>query len=184
MMSTQVAEKQIVIISGSVRPGNYTGKALALVADELRQRGVNFTIIDPATLDLSPPGLPDESGDGERIRRIISSARGVILVSPEYHGSVSSVMKRVIENLGYPSVLAAKPVSLLGVAAGELGAVKSLEQLRSICAHIGAFVLPGAVSVARVQEIFTADGVCLDAEIEQRIRGVAISLLEYLGKLK
>ena len=36
-------------------------------------------------------------------------------------------MKLVIENLGFPSVLAGKPVALLGMAAGAIGAIKSLE---------------------------------------------------------
>ena len=48
----------------------------------------------------------------------------------------------MIENMGFPSVLAGKPVSLLGVAAGRIGAIKSLESLRGVCSHIGAIVLP------------------------------------------
>ncbi len=32
-------------------------------------------------------------------------------------------MKLVIENLGHPSVLSGKPVALLGVASGAIGAV-------------------------------------------------------------
>lgn len=63
-------------------------------------------------------------------------------------------MKLVIENLGFPSVLSAKPVALLGVAAGTIGAIKSLEQLRSVCAHIGAIVLPLPISVPNVQKVF------------------------------
>ncbi|PJB71679.1 MAG: NADPH-dependent oxidoreductase [Armatimonadetes bacterium CG_4_9_14_3_um_filter_58_7] len=180
-MQEQNGQVHIVVIGGSVRPGNYTGKALSLVADELeRQEGVALDIINPVKLDLSQPGLEDASGDGAVIREAVSRATGVILVSPEYHGSVSSVMKLVIENLGFPSVLAGKPMALLGVAAGEIGAVKSLEQLRSICSHIGAIVLPRAVSVAHVQEVFTEDGNCTDPEVTQRIRGVGTALIEYI----
>ena len=62
--------------------------------------------------------------------------------------------KLIIENLGFPSVLATKPVALLGVAAGQIGAIKSLEQLRSVLSHVGAIVLPGPVSVAGVQGVF------------------------------
>jgi len=40
------------------------------------------------------------------------------LATPEYDGSLSSVMKLVIENLGFPSVLAGKPVALMGVGGG------------------------------------------------------------------
>ena len=34
----------------------------------------------------------------------------VVLATPEYHGSFSSVMKLMIENLGFPSVLEGKSV--------------------------------------------------------------------------
>jgi NAD(P)H-dependent FMN reductase len=34
-------------------------------------------------------------------------AAAIVLATPEYHGSFSSVLKLVIENLGFPSALAA-----------------------------------------------------------------------------
>ncbi len=89
-------------------------------------------------------------------------------------------MKLVIENLGFPSVLSGKPVALLGVAAGQIGAIKSLEQLRGVCSHIGAIVLPGPVSVANVQAVFDSEGRCLDDKVEKRVRGVATNLLGYI----
>ena len=83
--------------------------------------------------------------------------------------------------MGFPSVVSGKPVALLGVAAGQLGAIKALEHLRSVCSHIGAIVLPGSVSVAGVQRLFDDEGRCLDEAIEKRIRGVATNLLDYIG---
>ncbi|NIT99995.1 MAG: NADPH-dependent oxidoreductase, partial [Nitrosopumilaceae archaeon] len=73
---------------------------------------------------------------------IIQNSTGIILATPEYHGSFSSMMKLFIENLGFPSMLSTKPVALLGVAAGEIGAIKALEHLSSVCSYIGAIVLP------------------------------------------
>ncbi len=170
---------RIVLIKGSVRPGNFTSMAAALVVDELEKGGIEFSVVDPGTMDLPAPGLGDND-DSRRIKELVSKATGVILATPEYHGSVSSVMKGVIENLGFPSVLAGKPVSLLGVAAGQIGAIKTLEQLRSICSHIGAIVLPGPVSVANVQRLFNDQGQCLDEQMEQRIRGVATNLIHFI----
>jgi len=80
------------------------------------------------------------------------------------------VIKLVIESLGFPSALAGKPNALLGVAAGQIGAVKSLEALRSVCSHVGAIVLPGPVSVANVRAVFDDDGSIRDEKIEARIR--------------
>ncbi|MBI5083919.1 MAG: NAD(P)H-dependent oxidoreductase [Acidobacteria bacterium] len=170
---------KVVLIGGSVRPGNYTAMALALAADELGKRETAYEMVDPATLSLPFPGVNPDSKDARELRERVAEATGVILATPEYHGSFSSVMKLVIENLGFPSALAGKPVALLGVAAGQIGAIKSLEALASICTHVGALVLPGAVSVAGVQKAFDREGRCVDAEVEKRIRSVATNLIEY-----
>ena len=173
----------IVIINGSVRAGNYTAMASALVADELRKDpAVNVEVVDPAMLDLPLPGLRPDTPDAKRLRELVSQAAGVVLATPEYHGSFSSAMKLVIENLGFPSALAGKPVSLLGVAAGAIGAIKSLEHLRGVCAHVGAIALPLPISVANVQKVFDRDGRCLDPAMEKFVRRAASNLTSYIHR--
>jgi len=170
---------RLLATAGSVRPGNFTSKALALAVDEIRKRNIEIDVIDLGAVHLSQPGLtPTE--DALRIRKLVSNAAGVILATPEYHGSYSSVIKQFIENLGFPSALATKPVALLGVAAGQIGAIKSLEHLRGVCAHVGAIVMPAVVSVAGVQKLFDESGRCLDAATDKNIRGLANNLLDYL----
>ena len=173
---------KIVTILGTTRPGNFTSKALALVTDELATHDhVEVVSVDPAVLDLSFPGHPRESDQGGWLREQVSAATGVVIATPEYHGTFSAVTKLVIENLGFPSVLSGKPVALLGVAAGRIGAIKSLEQLRCVCSHTGAIVLPGPVSVAGVQQVFDADGRCSDDQVEKQIRGLATHLVNYIA---
>jgi len=169
----------IVCISGTSRPDNYTARALGIVVDELQHSRVAPVVFDARALQLAFPGHPDP-GDGERLRTAIAAAPGVILATPEYHGSFAAMTKLILENLGFPSVLAGKPVALVGVAAGRIGAIKSLEQLKSVCAHIGALVVPGAVSVAGVQSLFDDQGRCTDAAVETLLRGVAHALLTFL----
>jgi NAD(P)H-dependent FMN reductase len=172
---------RIATVCGSIRPGNYTAMALELVDDEFRRASeVELQTIDLNAVDLPLPGRPTRDGSAAAFRQTIAEATGVVLATPEYHGSFSSLTKLAIENLGFPSVLAGKPVALLGVAAGQIGAIKSLEHLRSVCSHVGALVLPALVSVARVQEVFDEAGTCLDPQAEKRIRGVARTLLDYI----
>jgi chromate reductase len=172
---------RIVSILGTVRPGNYTAHALALVNDEIRQHpDIHLDVVDPGVLQLPFPGEGADRPEPAKLRELVSQATGVIFATPEYHGSFSSVTKLVIENLGYPSVLSGKPVALLGVAAGEIGAVKSLDALASVCCHVGALVLPGPVSVARVYEVFDTQGHCQNPKIEKRIRSVATHLIDYI----
>jgi NAD(P)H-dependent FMN reductase len=169
----------VVTISGTARPDNFTSRALAVVEDELATRGRPPVHIDGRDLELGFPGSPPTE-DALRLRDAISNASAVVLATPEYHGSFAAFTKLIIENLGFPSALKGKPVALVGVAAGRIGAIKSLEQLRGVCAHVGALVLPGAVSVAGVKAAFDGDGKVVDAGAEAALRGVAESLLGFL----
>ena len=173
---------RIVTVAGSVRPGNFTGKALRLVTDEIAQNDrASADLVDLTRYELKLPGLSDPEDAGvKEIQQRFAQATGIVLATPEYHGSFSSVMKLLIDNLGFPSVLSGKPVALLGVAAGQIGAIKALEHLRSVCSHVGAIVLPGPVSVAGVQRMFDEEGKCLDPALEKRIRGLAKVLVDYI----
>ncbi len=160
-----------------------TGKALALVNDELAALdGVTVRTVDPARMRLAPPGGESDPADVESMRERILQATGVVLATPEYHGSYSSTVKLMIDNMGFPSVLGGKPIALLGVAAGVIGAVKALEHLRSVCSHVGGIVLPGPVSVAAVNKVFDGEGNCLDEAAGKRIRGVAHNLVDYIER--
>ena len=181
-MSAQTKKVKIVAIIGSVRPDNMTGKALDIVLDEIRKyKNVEWEVIDPGALDLAQPGKESKKAVAF-IQKVTSQATGVILATPEYHGSYSSAIKLVIDNLGYPSVLAGKPVVLLGVASGQIGAIKALEHLSSVCSHVVSVVLPGSVSVSGVHKLFDDNGRCLDAKMEKRIRSLATNLLGYIQK--
>ena len=172
---------RIVAVLGTARPGNYTARALALVTDEIENRGdIALDVIDPAGMDLPFPGTDADAPDAKALQELVSRATGVVFSTPEYHGTYSAMTKLILENLGFPSVLAGKPVGLLGVAAGQIGAIKALEHLRSVLSHIGAIVLPGPVSVAGVQQVFDEDGRCLDERMEGLIRGVATNLIDYI----
>ena len=172
---------KIVVINGSVRPNNYTSMASALVVDELKKDPkVTVELINPLDLNLPLPGINPRAPGTLKLQEAVKNATAVVFATPEYHGGLSSVTKLVIENLGFPSVLAGKPVALLGVAAGSIGAIKALEQLRSIASHIGAMVLPLPVSVANVQKVFDTSGHALDPAIEKLVRSVATNLMNYI----
>jgi NAD(P)H-dependent FMN reductase len=175
---------KIVTVNGSARAGSYTGKALALFQHKLlKNKRVDLISIEATRLKLAIPGTRVDASDDKRIQEMVANADGILLATPEYHGSFSSMMKLIIENLGFPSTLKGKPVALLGVAAGRIGAIKSLEHLRSVCSHVGALVLPRTVSVARVRTVFDEEGNCLDSEVEKEIRNLAAELVKYVHEI-
>jgi chromate reductase len=170
----------IVCISGTSRPDNFTSRALAVVEDELKShQEVTVIGFDAREISLNFPGFPPTE-DAERLRSAVEGSAGIVLATPEYHGGFSAMTKLLLENLGFPSLLKGKPMALVGVAAGRIGAIKSLEQLRGVCAHTGALVLPGSVSIAGVRSAFDEEGNCLDAGVEESLRGIAGALMGFI----
>jgi len=172
---------KIVTLLGSVQSNTNTGKALAEVENYLREQGAEVERIDPLKLELNMPGLGDTK-DAEGIRELASAADGIIMATPEYHGSYSAVIKLIIENLGYPSVMEGKPTVLLGVAAGGPGATKAIEHLRSLSAHIGCMTLPKAVSVANAYRVFDKEGKCTDEDLVKRFHALGDALISSIKK--
>ena len=131
---TDTSKIRIATLLGTSRPGNYTGKALALVCDELAKNDhVEVVSFDPAGKRLAFPGESGDFPDAKALQEIVETATGIIFATPEYHGSPAAMAKLIVENMGFPSRLAGKPVALLGAASGRIGAIKSLEMMRSIC---------------------------------------------------
>ena len=149
--------RTIVTICGSSQPASYTGKALAVVNDELTRLGFELSTFDGGVLRLEFPGRP-VTEDAIRLRNAVQGAASVVLATPEYHGSMIAMIKLCVENLGFPSALQGKPVALMGVASGRIGAIKAIEQLRGVCGHVGALTVPNSVSIANVRSAFDPDG--------------------------
>ena len=163
----------ILAIGGSRRPDNNTDKALRIAVEELEAGGAEVEWVRVGELRLLLPGEAGESEDSGRLQEKVLAADGILIATPEYHGSISSTLKLVIDNLGFPSTIEGKPVAILGVAMGENGARNALTHLRHILTHIGGRVLPEETSVGKVHKKFDGEGRCLVPEVEAAIRRVA-----------
>ncbi len=171
---------KIAVVNGSVQKKNYLGFVLNLVKNQIL-KNENFSIeeINLKEFNLPFPGENIQNDNSPKLRKLLESAEAIVLGTPEYHGTFTAKLKLMIENSGYPSVLKGKAICLIGIASGILGAVKSLEHLRSVCAHIGAFTLPRAVSISNVETKFDDEGNCIDIETENEIRSLANNLINY-----
>ena len=169
----------ILVFGGSRRPQNNTDKALALALDELGEGDFEIRRVHLGELDLPLPGEPSESKDPDKLKELVTGAAGILIATPEYHGSISSTLKLAIDNLGYPSTFEGKTIAIFGVAMGP-SADNALAHLRHILTHVGGEVLPGQASVGSVHKVFDEDGNCIDEEAEAAVRGVAARLIEHL----
>ncbi|MBP6217682.1 MAG: NAD(P)H-dependent oxidoreductase [Oligoflexales bacterium] len=176
--------KHIFLVCGSVRQDSRTRSAMNLIVDELQKEGASVKVFEPKDLQLPFLGSafpPEVAGE---LQRDVAKADGLILCTPEYNGSFSAVLMAILENLGYPAAYAGKPVNLIGVAAGSLGATKALEHLRSVCFHNGALVLPSSISISEAHAVFDEEGHCLRPDLDLMIRTSAQSLLNFLASGK
>jgi NAD(P)H-dependent FMN reductase len=182
-MAEPKTKLRVTILLGSLRAGSNSARVAGLVAAACTAAGAAVAVVDPRTLGLHLPGDPAFAAEnaalaaGLRARVVASDA--VLLVTPEYDGSYSAVLKILIEHLGYPSALHGKPVALLGVASGTIGALKALEHLRGVCLHVGALVMPEAKSYAAAHRLFDEDGVLVDDGAAVECARFAQAVLEF-----
>ncbi|MEE9273780.1 MAG: NAD(P)H-dependent oxidoreductase [bacterium] len=180
-MADRTGPLSILAIGGSRRPDNNTDKALRIAVEELEAGGAEVEWVRVGELRLLLPGEAGESEDPGRLQEKVLAADGILIATPEYHGSISSTLKLVIDNLGFPTTLEEKIIAILGVAMGDDGARRALDHLRQILTYIGGRVLPVEASVASVHKKFDEAGRCLDPGDESAIRAVARGLLDHLS---
>lgn len=173
---------RIAILLGSARPDANSAKVMTLIQKTLAdQEAVKVDVVDPRHMDMPVPGPERNKSAVETVSQALQTrlkeAHGVVLLTPEYDGTISAVMKLLIEYLGYPSVLYGKPVILVGIAGGRIGAHRALEHLRSVATHIGCHVLPGSVSVGGAFGLFGEDGLCRESETHEALVGAALKLV-------
>lgn len=182
-MSDSHAPLRVTVLLGSLRAESNSARVAGLVVAALAVDGAVVDVVDPRRLQLCVPGAAGDEAKNAAIalqlKARVTASDLILLVTPEYDGSYSAVLKILIEHLGYPSVLQGRAVALLGVASGAIGALKALEHLRGICLHIGALVMPQAQSIAVAHRLFDAQGVCTDVDTMRRCGAFAKSLSEY-----
>ncbi len=111
----------ILIVTGSVRPGSVNEKIVPIVVDTVESQGKTITVADLAELDLPffngpvSPGDPSFAPTDERVIRwtqLVADADGVILVTPEYNHTMSPVQLNAVDWIG--KEWENKPVALIG----------------------------------------------------------------------
>lgn len=159
-------------ISGSLRKGSYTRMAVNLALQGAATLGADVQLIDLTAYAIPfCDGRPDKStypADLHHLKGEIAATQGIILGTPEYHGSYSGVLKNALDLMGFDE-FEGKMVGLVGVSGGAMGALNALNELRIIGRTLHAWVIPEQVSLPRAWELFHDDGTPKKAEIEERL---------------
>ncbi len=174
-MSEQCDRDLLVVgLGGSIRLGSYTRRALEIALAGAASLGARTDLIDLREYNLGfAGGDPDasEAPDARRLRQRVKAAQGIVLGTPEYHGSFSGVLKNALDLMGFEE-FEGKMVGLVGVSGGRMGAFDAMNGLRNVGRALHAWVIPEQASVPEASKVFDDAGGIKDAEIEKRLREV------------
>jgi NAD(P)H-dependent FMN reductase len=167
----------VVGVPGSLRAESYTRRGVERALDGARRAGGRAELLDLREYDLPAFDADrDAPGDAAAFAERVRAADSVLLGTPMYHGSYSSVLKTALDYCGFEE-FEDKTVGLLAVAGGGFP-VTALEHLRSVCRALNAWVIPHQVAVPRAHSQFEA-GELVDEDLDERTLTLGRRAVQY-----
>jgi chromate reductase len=173
----------VLALAGSYRTGSLNQALLRAAVDEAPEH-VEITQFDLRGVPFYD-GDREAHGDPEVVRALkdaVRAADAVLVVSPEYNGSMPAVLKNGVDwaSRGRPdAATAGKPVAMFGASAGRSGTRSAQEQLAVVLRRTGMEPVTGAhLQVATARDFIEDDVVVSDT-----LRGEIRKALDALTKV-
>lgn len=165
---------QVIGISGSLRPPevSITRKAVLAALKGAAEIGAQVRMLDLGAyqLEFADVTLPPSPGI-LRLRADVQQAQGIILGTPEYHGSFSGILKHALDVMGFEQ-FEGKIIGLIGVSGGKMGAINALNHLRIVCRSLHAWVVPEQVSITESSRQFDPQNEPIEARLKEDLLNV------------
>lgn len=153
---------KITILYGAVREGRLSIRAAIALQTALTNSGLaEVTLID--IKDYNLPVMENRLKDMENppaglieISNKLSSADGIIFVTPEYNNSYSGALKNAIDY--FTKEWAKKPIGIACGSNGKMGGVNASNLLQLLVLGIGAFPMPYKLLVPELDKSLAEDG--------------------------
>ncbi len=176
----------LLAFSGSARKDSLNRKLLARAVPHAQKLGVTVETIELRDLEIpiydgdleASSGRP---GGAERLRERILAADGVLIVSPEYNGSIPPLLKNAIDWVSRPPgplAFKGKVAGIMGVSGGAYGTVSMQHHLRSVLQKLGMHLSLGSVAVTFGEKAFNPDGTFTDPKVEGFVEHFIKDLVE------
>ena len=175
---------KIVGITGSLRQGSYSALALKEAVNRVEALGAAAEILDLREMELPFCNGGDEYPDYpdvEILRDKVKAADGLILATPEYHGSISGVLKNALDLMSFEH-LSGKVAGTISVLGGQSNS-NALNDLRVIMRWVHGWVIPEQIAIGKAWQAFDKEGKLTDEKLAQRFDGFAQSLVDNTAKL-
>ena len=179
----------ITIIVGTNRTGSVSAQVADFVAKVHDELGINNRVLDIADL---PPETFSPNAYVEKPPRVVEfteqilASSGLFVITPEYNGSMSGALKLFIDMLPFPESFEDRPVSYIGISAGQFGGLRPVEHLQQVFGYRNALNFPRRVFIPGVGSVMKQSGGLEASDYGKRIREQAKGFAEFckaLGKL-
>ena len=175
------------IVSGTLRPGSRTFQLAEIVQQIYSDSNDEAEIIDLKTLQLNLldgrqyGGVELPTPTAEAVHKV-NTADGLIIISPEYNGSVPGALKHFIDHWKFPDSFESRPVCFIGLG-GIFGGLRPIEHLQQIFSYRNAYMFPNRVFLMNAPKILV-DGKIQDPNIEKLLRTQAEGFIKYVRALQ
>ena len=174
-----------IIIPGSVRDGSFNVKlahAFARMLDLIEAESTVVSLADYAMPILSQ-NIEKETGAPDAAIRLaahVAEHQAVILINPEYNGSITPLMKNTLDWLSRDvgeKVYKNRVFALASSSPGKLGGIRGLAHMRDVLVSVGADMITPQIAVGNAFEAFTSDGDLSDEGMDKMLRTICESLV-------
>ena len=173
---------KILGIAGSLRRDSYN-RALLRTAVELAPGGVETEVFDALGAipfydgDLEAAGHPAVVED---LRQAIAEADALLIVTPEYNGGMSGVLKNALDwaSRGPVRLLAGKPIAVMGASPGRGGAHGGIESVVHTLGRTRSHVIDRVVAVPFAADAFDEELRLTDPRVRDEVAQLMAELAE------
>lgn len=170
-MST--SELKVLGVAGSMRENSFSLRVLKMALEGAQERGAQTRLLALREADL-PMYAPNASSPAlEKAAKDVEWADAFILASPDYHGSISGVLKNFLDH--FYEEFAGKLFGYV-VASHEKG-LTAMDQMRTAVRQCYGWSLPYGVSINGAQDF--VQGKLTNERMEQRIKMMARDIVVY-----
>ena len=166
---------KILGVASSMRKISYSTQILKLALEKVEKNGAETKLLDLRELQL-PMYHPEKNNSPEldKITEYVKWADAFILASPDYHGSMSGVMKNFLDFFG--SDFAGKMFGYI-CASHEKG-LTAMDQMRTAVRQCYGWSMPYGVSVNSDQD-FDKQGNITNENVITRVETIGRDLVTY-----
>lgn len=167
------------IIVGTDRPGSNSRKVAELIQEIYRKNhSEEVEILDLQDIVKGLQSGPQYGNVTDSVLTVaankVEKSDGLIVVVPEYNGSMPGVLKYFIDHLKYPDAFEARPVCFVGLG-GMFGGLRPVEHLQQVFGYRNSFMFPERIFLINVFQHYKKT----EANPEGRLKDpLILSLLE------